>query len=799
MKKLILFAVVSTLVFILISSQLYGNTHQNKSLTFEKLYLHIDREVYSPGDNIWFKSYLINGDSHKLISDYRNIYVQLISEQGEIIDSCMMLSLNGVAANDFQLSDSILEGSYTLRAYTKYLLSFSEESLFHKKIAVRKVHSTEDVDNLAETNKIDISFLPEGGNLILNSVNYIAFKAINENGKGINVTGKIIDETGMELITFETSYKGMGQFILTPEEGKTYFAKIDKYPEFSYQFPKASENGISLHYNPSETDVKFMLNRNFKLTGTQNMILKASHKGEELFNEEISFSGLQHPVEIYKGFFPSGISKITVSDLSDNILAERLIFIRNSTEKSMNINLNNEGLGTRKLVKLNVNSLINLDNDTLNSSFSLAVVNEDYFNQGGVSQSMESYFLLDSELKGSLESPANYFVDEDGITVDEKLNLVMMVNGWRRYLWDDFENYDSLKMSHSEDAGISLNGKVTTLFGNKPVEGSIVELGPFSNMFLILRDTTDRAGRYSFERLYLLDSAKVMINVIGKKNVEIYNETPPVFDTKIISKSLNNLAFKIDVPNLFYRTNYYRYLREKDFELEHGSILIKDVEVVGDKNFMETVFTAIWGYPNRTFDLIKEDVLYSDFGEFIEYKFPGLIQVEREAITYRGAPVACFLDGLSSSFSRINDIPIGDISKMYFYKNSIAMAMLGSKSNGASALLSVFTKIGLEGFDEDFKRVIHGRIVPTVTGFKQPTEFYAPDYALTEPNEIENEKPDFRPTLYWNPFVRFIDDKANLEFYTSDMLGKYFVIIEGINKNGIVFHEKINFNVVVSD
>jgi hypothetical protein len=516
-------------------------------------------------------------------------------------------------------------------------------------------------------------------------------------------------------------------------------------------------------------------------------------------NEKISFSDFQHPVEIYKGFFPTGISKITVSDLSDNILAERLIFIRNSMENSMNINLNKEEFDTRKLVKLNVNSLVNLENDTLNTSFSLAVVNEDYFNVGGVSQSMESYFLLDSELKGSLESPANYFVDEEGISVDEKLNLVMMVNGWRRYLWDDLENYNGSKMTHSEDAGVSLNGKVTTLFGNKPVEGSIVELGPFSNMFLILRDTTDRAGRYSFDRLYLLDSSKVMINVIGKKNVEIYNETPPVFDTKIISKTLNNLAFKIDVPNHFFRANYYRYLRERDFELEHGSILIKDVDVKGDKNFMETVFIAIWGYPNRTFDLIKEDILYTDFGEFIEFKFPGIMQVERDFITYRGAPVACFLDGLSSSFRSINDMPIGDISKMYFYKNSIAMAMLGSKSNGASALLSVFTKIGLEGFDEDFERIIHGRIVPTVTGFKQNTEFYAPDYALTEPNEIESEKPDFRPTLYWNPFVRFNDDTSNIEFYTSDMLGKYFVIIEGINKNGTIFHEKINFDVVVSN
>ena len=57
-----------------------------------------------------------------------------------------------------------------------------------------------DLENKSEELKvIDVSFLPEGGNMVMNATNYVAFKAINEKGKEIQVSGKIIDETGDEL------------------------------------------------------------------------------------------------------------------------------------------------------------------------------------------------------------------------------------------------------------------------------------------------------------------------------------------------------------------------------------------------------------------------------------------------------------------------------------------------------------------------------------------------------------------------------------------------------------------------
>lgn len=42
---------------------------------------------------------------------------------------------------------------------------------------------------------IDISFFPEGGFLLVGVQNLVAFKAINQNGKGIPVSGRVLNKS----------------------------------------------------------------------------------------------------------------------------------------------------------------------------------------------------------------------------------------------------------------------------------------------------------------------------------------------------------------------------------------------------------------------------------------------------------------------------------------------------------------------------------------------------------------------------------------------------------------------------
>lgn len=254
---------------------------KNKTVLYEKVYLHIDRELYSPGDDVWFKSYLVSGISHQLIPGYKNIYVQLINDSGEVADQKLLLSNNGVAKGDFLLPDSLPDGTYTIRAYTRYLQNFGEESYFHKKIVVAGAKSSIELEQKTdkkEPSAIDVAFLPEGGNFVLNAINHVAFKAVDETGKGIEVTGRVLDETGNEVVLFRTKYKGMGKFIMMPQENKEYFALIDGFPDFIYQFESPRPDGIALNYKADGGYLVFTLTRNLKIYRAQEFLLVASHK-----------------------------------------------------------------------------------------------------------------------------------------------------------------------------------------------------------------------------------------------------------------------------------------------------------------------------------------------------------------------------------------------------------------------------------------------------------------------------------------------------------------------------------------
>jgi hypothetical protein len=798
MKKLILVCTLAFTFQTLVFSQVIPDMMlQNDTILYEKLYLHIDRELYSPGDDIWFKSYLVSGVNNRLIPGLKNIYVQLIAEDGKIIDQRLMLSMNGVSNNDFHIPDTLPKGQYTIRGYTKYLQNFGEESLFHQKIAVASPTDLPDSkDKTAEQENIDVSFLPEGGSLVLNATNFIAFKAINEKGKGIQVSGKIIDETGKEITTFESRYKGMGTFVMMPQEGKKYYARIDGYPDFDYQFEDVRIDGFALHYRQKGDNLQFILSRNIKLGSDRNLVLAVSHKGTELFREEVEMTGFQYPVEIYKGFFPPGISKITVFDAQNNIQAERLVFVRNADEKTLRITSDKTEYQPREKIELKIESLLNPEEGVIEAGLSIAVVNEDYFSGEGRNQTIESYLLLDSELKGPLESPASCFTDEESISVDEKLDLVMQVNGWRKYYRDELEDYFSKPLPGWDDVGLTLKGEVKTLLGEKPVDGGTVELGPFSSLFLILKDTTDESGRFSFNHLYLKDSALIMVNAVNKRgnnNVEIFYEPAPVFDSIVPYAEINRATQSIEIPQKFNHSTYSRYLAEEEFKLEKGSILIKEVEVKAELKSPPSI-TGAYGFIDRSFTLSDADrENYSDdILKYLEFEIPGIIN-DGDGIRIglgKTSPLI-FVDG----YQPAGPIYMKDIAKVEIINPSRLSYMMDVEIfGGTGGVISILTKTGFGKSNTEFKRIIHGRITPRVSGFRQAREFYSPAYPLTEQDFID--KPDQRPTLYWNPYVVLDDGKTELEFFTSDVPGRYRIIAEGISTGGKIICGTAVLNIV---
>ena len=106
-----------------------------------------------------------------------------------------------------------------------------------------------------------------------------------------------------------------------------------------------------------------------------------------------------------------------------------------------------------------------------------------------------------------------------------------------------------------------------------------------------------------------------------------------------------------------------------------------------------------------------------------------------------------------------------------------------STDGGAGGAVAIYLKKG--GDKETFK----GLDFVKLNGYSAMKEFYSPDYEKLASNAPAN---DYRTTLYWNPFLIMDKDSRRIKipFYNSDNCKKIRVIIEGINKEGLLSREE---------
>ena len=87
-------------------------------LPTEKVFLHLDKSEYTLGETIWMKSYLVAGAGHIPSPFSQAVYVELLDEQGEIVERLTLRSEEGVSKASLTLQKDLTPGFYYLRGYT---------------------------------------------------------------------------------------------------------------------------------------------------------------------------------------------------------------------------------------------------------------------------------------------------------------------------------------------------------------------------------------------------------------------------------------------------------------------------------------------------------------------------------------------------------------------------------------------------------------------------------------------------------------------------------------------------------
>lgn len=114
-------------------------TAYNKQMPEDRLYVQMDKPMYSPGETMWLSVFVRNGQTLKASRKSDIVHVELVSPKGTVEKTINLIATNGVAAGDFQLGEEALGGQYKVRAYTNWMKNDGVDNKFEKEITVQDV------------------------------------------------------------------------------------------------------------------------------------------------------------------------------------------------------------------------------------------------------------------------------------------------------------------------------------------------------------------------------------------------------------------------------------------------------------------------------------------------------------------------------------------------------------------------------------------------------------------------------------------------------------------------------------
>jgi hypothetical protein len=751
----------------------------------EKVYVHADRSFYTSGETIWFKTYLTEGVFHQASTFSNTVYVELIDNESKIIQHLRLFSPEGFASGHITLPDSIAPGSYLLRAYTHWMRNSGEEYFFYKKIKILDGQETEKDDEFTEE-IIDLQFFPEGGNLVNGLMNKVAFKAIGKDGLGRNVTGKILED-GIVIKEFESTHLGMGIFAFIPERGKNYQASVEETAQ-TFNFPKSLESGIllSVTNSPKSSEVLIKIQTS-EYSNLKTVLLLAQTRGLVGATSQINLSNKISFSKIPKKEFPSGITQITLMDEMGTPLAERLIFINHQDQIQISVKPNKKSYAPRDSVHLTIDAK-DQDGNPVIANFSLNVVDGGQVYLDKNRETIQSYLLMSSELKGHLESPGYYFNPENQDR-EEALDLLMMTQGWKRFTIVEALEGNIPDPEHRIENGLTVKGKL--LDKNQiPLAGgtvSYLSLFPFPDSKTV--QTTEN-GSFELNNLIFFDSTKLVFqgkSVNGKIGYVLLDTTYPA--AKIPNSWLSLYSKNTALAKSFLNESELRKNSNKPVDLEDSNYLLDGVEVKGKK--IEPTYTGPKIYGDGS---VKVQVA-GNLGlenqqhplELVRGRVSGVqvsgngsdwkVLIQGYGSINKGTDPLIMIDDIPIDIKSLITIPVQEIESYTVWKGPDT-AVFGSRgSNGA---IGFYTKKSISG--KSFTKQDTETLV--IKGYQVQKEFYSPKYPV---QNLINPKPDRRATLFWVPIIRTDSlGKASVSFYNHDIETEVYGEIQGLSNNGQV-------------
>lgn len=745
------------------------------------VYLHVDKTLYCTGDQLWVSAYVLDPARQLPIAGRSGtaLQVELIAPTGRTVQHQWLWLLDGRAATNFRLADTLASGTYHLRAYTA-LDQEANGPAFDYSFPVYNIRQLEgrspsidqtppaaNITTVASAPAVDLQLLPEGGRWLAGVASRLGIKAVGPDGRGRALGGRIMDQMGAEVARFTTNRFGIGQVTMTPAAGQRYVAVVDGEASQPVALPAIEPEGWSLAVDAVSDSSR--LHVAVRATGrySQQPVYVTLQSREQLvYNQKWMLTEGGATFALSTASLPPGVCRLTLWDAASQPRAERLVYVpERAVGTSLRVSLSKPQYVAREQVVIGLQFRDENGYPVL-GSWSAAVTDADQLPADTTQADIRTYLLLTAGLRGTVESPA-YYLDKAHW---RDLDNLLLTQGWRRL---------PAPLGTASLTGWTLSGHVRDGRGKPVANAAVLMQLEQDGQKLMQSRTTDAAGSFQLQSLLNQDTIQVRASIPGP----FQNGARLTFDAP-------GLKFPIPASAAPNWTALRSWLAEAKTRQTAWPALYRDSTA---RQLAEVIVRANKPASERPVDVqrsslhdMADGVLVVDrntaasaltLGDLIR-RLPGVQLIGDEVVvggisSFGDNSPLYLVDGVYVDKSVLTEINPQQVNRIELLKHSSA-AIYGARA--AAGVIAIYLTKGSKGIP-----TMGTGVSASVPGFVTPREFYTPRYELVASESLT----DRRDVVYWQPVGQNdADGQARLLFPLGDTTRRLRLSIQGISSEG---------------
>lgn len=750
----------------------------------EKLYVHTDKNFYLAGELLWFKIYNVDGATCQPVDLSKIAYIEILDKENKPVMQAKIALSKGKGNGSFYLPVSINSGNYKVRAYTNWMKNFPAAYYFEKPVTIVNTLKTLTTPDADTNNRYHVAFFPEGGNLVKTVTSKVAFQVTDRFGKGVDCKGVVLSANNDTLLNFQSLKFGMGHFLFTPASTQPARALIT-LPDgntITQQLPAAYEEGYVMQLAEEASGNIRITVTGRSIPAQQIYLFVHSRQVMQVAEKQVLVNG-NASFLIDKTKLADGVSNITLFNEQQQPVCERLYFRKPQQVLTVAATSNAAKYGNRKRVALSVNTQHADTRAAAAANLSLAVYRLDSL-QTVDANSLLSYLWLTAELTGNIESPAYYF-SGSGDEIKEATDNLLLVHGWRRFNWDQVLKDNRLPFEYVPE-----------------FDGHIISCQ--------VKPNTDHSTVAGMEAWLSIPGIQLQFyNAKIRKDGKVYFDVRDYYGQ-------NEIIVQTDAPDSNYRVDILNPFSEKysDFRLPAFSLPPVSQHTLNEQSIGMQVLNTyesgklsrfavpaidtfpFYGKPYKVYKLddytrftTMEEVLREYVPEVAVRRYGGQLHLkvfDFDVRDFYNTDPLILLDGVKIDNKILLNYDPLKVNKLEVVTNRYI--------KGDFIYPGIVNFTTYHGDMQDLK-LDSKAVILDYEGLQLKREFYSPVYKTEQ--QASTRIPDFRNLLYWSPDVETDNSgQATVEFYTSDLKGKYVAVLQGMDDSGYAGSYYFTFDVM---